>query len=146
MNIYVAGGLELIDVARKLITFLAAVPGITITYDWTQHGSVQGLGPGRYREVATREAQGVLDADLVIAIPGGKGTHVEMGIAIGRGIPIMLLDPNSLLWKTDLTRDCVFHFHPLVSRIEVDALQDFQGFLDLLTALVTVPVRADFKG
>lgn len=91
MKIYVATGLEHADRARVVQSVLRD-DGHEITYGWTVHGSVQDAGPKRIAEVARLEAAGVRAADLLIAIlPGGRGTHVEIGLALGRGIPVILL-------------------------------------------------------
>lgn len=44
---------------------------------------MQAEGPGRIAEVAQNEAAGVQEAELFIALlPGGRGTHTELGMAI----------------------------------------------------------------
>jgi len=91
MKIYVATGLEYADRA-KIVQSVLRDDGHEITYDWTVHGSVQDAGPEHIAEVARLEAAGVRAADLLIAIlPGGCGTHVEIGLALGRGIPVILM-------------------------------------------------------
>lgn len=70
--------------------------GHEITYDWTQHGPVWPEGLDRVREVAFNEFQGVEDADVVIVLcPGGRGTHIEMGVAIATYRPIVLISADS---------------------------------------------------
>jgi len=62
-----------------------------ITYDWTLHGSVKKTSIERLQEVGLKMTQGVLDADVVIVLlPGGKGTHTELGMAIARNKKIIL--------------------------------------------------------
>jgi len=90
-RIYIASALENAAAVRELRDALA-VRGIGLTYDWTGHGSVQDQGEERIREVGRAEAQGVRDADLVVVLlPGGRGTHTELGIAIGAGVPVVLV-------------------------------------------------------
>lgn len=87
MRYYIATALER-AADHTLVRDAMAAAGHQITYDWTAHGSVQSEGLDRIREVAEAETRGVLDADLVIVLlPGGRGTHAELGIAIGAGIP-----------------------------------------------------------
>lgn len=86
MKFYIASKLENAENVRRLAVVLVAA-GWEHTYDWTAHGNVRGDGPvdlARVRLVGRAEARAVLLADVVIVLlPGGRGTHVEMGIAIG---------------------------------------------------------------
>lgn len=83
MKAYIASSLDNADEARA-ITEALELDGWTITYRWFDHGSAQDRGEAGIREVAQAELDGVVGADLVIvALPGARGTHVELGIAIG---------------------------------------------------------------
>lgn len=85
--------------------------GWEVTYDWTTHGSVAG-DEVLARQVAINEIQGVLDADVVVVLlPGGKGTHTELGAALAQGIPVILCAPEGL--PAD-GRYPSFYRHPLV--------------------------------
>jgi len=80
---YIATKLERADDHRIVAEKMASL-GWRLTYDWTVHGSVQDQGPERMRQVARNERSAVLDADVVIVLlPGGRGTHSELGIALG---------------------------------------------------------------
>jgi nucleoside 2-deoxyribosyltransferase len=93
-SVYVATGLENRTLAAQVISALREA-GFRITYDWTTHGSVSGEPLERRREVALDEANGVRKAALlVVLLPGGRGTHVEMGIAIGLAIPVVLISED----------------------------------------------------
>lgn len=71
------------------------------TYDWTLNGRSTSLD--QLREIGQKEKDAVIESDLVIVLlPGGKGTHVELGIALAHGKRIILfseneeiLDPNT---------------------------------------------------
>jgi NTP pyrophosphatase (non-canonical NTP hydrolase) len=76
--------------------------GVELTYDWTQlahHNGAEGWWSipfaereNRLRDVAQEEVQGVQDADLlVVLLPGRKGTHVELGVAIASGVPVLIV-------------------------------------------------------
>ena len=111
LHIYVATGLEYAHRARLVGCALRAA-GHKITYDWTTHGSVQGEGFGRLAEVAQAERDGVAVADLVIAIlPGGRGTHIEIGMALGYGIPVALLYQDGCYYT-----ECAFYSLPEIDR------------------------------
>jgi hypothetical protein len=112
-KLYIASRLANAANVRNLGARLVS-EGCKITYDWTRHGSVE-REPHRWAEVAVAEVQGVMNADILVALlPGGNGTHVELGLALGTGIPILLVFTE----KEDLTYPsgypCVFHHHPMV--------------------------------
>jgi nucleoside 2-deoxyribosyltransferase len=91
IQFYLATRLENIETAKAVIETLQS-RGLVCTYDWTTHGPVWAGGKERLEEVAIKELGGVFDADVVIVIlPGGRGTHVEMGFAMGLGKPIILV-------------------------------------------------------
>jgi putative intracellular protease/amidase len=112
MRYYIATKLER-HADHNLVRDLMAARGHEITYDWTKHGPVWSRGSDVIREVAQLETRGVLDADLVIVLlPGGRGTHAELGMAIAAGKPVLMhcADPD-LFGATPET--CAFYHHPL---------------------------------
>lgn len=115
MKYYIATKLENHAAHNDLRDALASM-GHTITYDWTVHGPVYLQGIERIREVAQLEHQGVADADMVIMLwPGGRGTHVELGMAISLGKHCVLIsrvkDHHLATPET-----CAFYHHPKVER------------------------------
>ena len=94
--------------------------GHKLTYDWTSHGSVQSEGRERIADVCMREIFGVVQADVVIVLlPGGRGTHVELGLAIGLRKPVLLVGvPESFEQEGML---CSFYLAPLVKELLIDA-------------------------
>lgn len=116
---YIATGLERAEEQKALAAELDKM-GFTQTYNWASHGSVQDRGPEGIKEVAIAEVDGVLAADLFITLlPGARGTHTELGIAIadslqrvGRGNPKTLL----IVGPTEDAggRTCAFYLHPHV--------------------------------
>jgi nucleoside 2-deoxyribosyltransferase len=116
MKIYIASRLENFLQVQAVRDALAAA-GHTITYDWTLHGSVKDDGEARLREVALLELNGVRDADLVVVLlPGGRGTHAELGAANILGKPVILFSdkPHPLL-STDAT--CAFYWNENVYQL-----------------------------
>lgn len=115
MKFYIASKLENHAKVSELRNELVK-HGHCITYDWTAHCAVYGSGLARVRDVSVDETRGVLDADVVIVLwPGGRGTHVEMGIAIGAGKPVIFISPDSR--HHEATQEtCAFYHHPLVRR------------------------------
>lgn len=90
MRYYIATRLERAGDHNQLRDALGA-RGHEITYDWTTHGPVFRHGLARIREVAQLELEGVLAADFVVVLlPGGRGTHAELGMALATGKPVFL--------------------------------------------------------
>lgn len=116
MKYYIATRLERY-VDHNLVRNWMATRGHEITYDWTSHGSVKDQGADRIREVAEAETRGVVDADLVIVLlPGGRGTHAELGMAIARGRPVLLHSETGAEFAPG-SATCAFYHHPQCRRV-----------------------------
>jgi len=90
------------------------------TFAWTGE---DGTGSGGHAAIAMAELQGVREADvLVVLLPGGYGTHVEIGAALALGKPVILHAPDRKTLETPYL--CVFHYHPAVKLLisEVPAI------------------------
>jgi nucleoside 2-deoxyribosyltransferase len=93
------------------------------TFTWTGHdeGSLEA-----YAKTAVAELNGVREADvLIVLLPGGFGTHVEIGAALAMGKPVILHAPDRKILETPYP--CVFHYHPgvklLISKaVDVEVL------------------------
>jgi hypothetical protein len=142
---YIASGLDNVEQVKRVKARLDAA-GWEHTYDWTVHGSVQREGIDRLTEVASDESIGVFEADIFIGVlPGGRGTHTELGMAIGkldalacmalRGLVDFTYDIAKMvcLYSPDPDKDfstsagttCAFYFHPYVRRFtDLDAMID----------------------
>ena len=114
--------------------------GHQITYDWTSHGGVFREGLERLREVAVAELAGIEAADyIVVLLPGGRGTHTELGFALAHGKPALMLasrDEPDIFEPVE--RTCAFYHHPLVVRCHYLA--------DVLDAASALPDRAQLDG
>jgi len=94
MKIYIATKFESkadFHLAREQLERL----GHTITHDWTVEDAegLTGQELERYlKQCAIKDMYGVQTADAVLAInhPAGKRMFVEMGMAIGSGIPVFI--------------------------------------------------------
>jgi hypothetical protein len=119
-SFYIASSLENVENVKRLRDELVS-RGWTHTYDWSTHGSVQD-DPSRWRAVARAEVDGVIQADTVIVLmPGGRGTHVELGIALGIRAYVewdngCLTPAIHLIGDDPNPRTCVFYHHPAVVR------------------------------
>lgn len=121
--LYIASGLPNKERVIELRDKLAA-HGIPLTYDWTLHGRV--TDPQALIDISIGESDGVKNAKcLLVVLPGGKGTHVELGIAHALNIPIAILNED---------KDYVlvsFHFLPGIIRFveEQEAIDWVLGIL-----------------
>lgn len=89
--------------------------GHEISYDWTLHGSVKSVSKERLREVALLELNGVSEADFVIVLlPGGNGTHLELGFAIAKEKKVFLHMEDPLLCELGPQTNAFYH-HPDVT-------------------------------
>lgn len=117
MKMYIASRLENYLQVQALRDALLAA-GHTITYDWTVHGSVQGQGETRLREVAALEIKGVRDADLVVVLlPGGRGTHAELGAANVLGKPVILFSNSDDPFDCYMGTTCAFYWNENVHHL-----------------------------
>lgn len=87
------------------------VEGWKQTFAWSNRDE---HGPCGYADIAQAELSGVREADvLIVLLPGGFGTHVEIGAALALGKRIILHAPDRKTLETPYP--CVFHYHPLVT-------------------------------
>jgi hypothetical protein len=109
--------------ATPLLEALAA-RGWKRTFDWAK---LEPASESDYANLAVAEIAGIHDADVVIVIlPGGRGTHVEIGAALGMGKPVVLHAPTRE--KLEEPYRCAFHYHPAV-RILYSETLDVDGLL-----------------
>lgn len=122
MRFFVSGKVGVEDDAKAVMAALENA-GHEISFDWTRisHLRPYDENSAASREAACKEARGVKDADVlvILAHQGGVGMYVELGIAIGAGIPIRVV--------TDGESRTMFFHHPLVKRVAAvqDVLDEF---------------------
>lgn len=80
MTFYVASSFKNIPMVRAVTESLRAA-GHRLTYDWTQN---ERASTAKDLEcIGQEEKRAILEADVVIVLlPGGKGTHVELVLAL----------------------------------------------------------------
>jgi nucleoside 2-deoxyribosyltransferase len=92
MKFYVASSFKNIETVRNVSERLKS-KGFTHTYDWTQNKRASKME--QLREIGQKEKNAVIEADfIIILLPAGKGSHIELGIALGQGKRIYLYSPN----------------------------------------------------
>lgn len=147
MKFYLASGLKNIEAARKLIDDLCKHEGWHNTYNWTKHGSAAKMAENQqvsYADIAmgiaAAEIDGVRDAQVVVVLmPGGRGTHAELGAALACGKPVLMLYND--VTELETPYPCVFYNHPHVKRVCISELKDSEGNLRPLDEAVITLAR-----
>lgn len=113
MKFYIATGYDN-DAEHNRIRDLLVEHGHTITFDWT---IPKREGKGNRNELASAEVVGVSSADaLIVLLPGARGTHVEIGVALACAVPVLLCTGEVK------DTDCVFYDHSNVFKVNRDTL------------------------
>ena len=113
MRYYIATSLSRAEEHNKLRDILNEL-GHELTYDWTVHGNVRNESSSDIAEVAEAEVNAVADAHVVIVLlPGGRGTHTELGVALGREIRVIIVGDIELGFFSSDDRTCAFYHHGL---------------------------------
>jgi Nucleoside 2-deoxyribosyltransferase len=106
------------------------------TFIWTDQ---DGKGPGGHAEIAVKELEGVQAADvLVVLLPGGYGTHVEIGAALAMGKAVIIHSPDHKILETPYP--CIFHYHPAV-KLLVSEVLDIEAVLACMESCVKLKSR-----
>lgn len=103
---YVASSFRNID-AVNYVTNQLVTKGYVHTYDWTKNAKAREEQTSTFEdliEIGQKEKNAVMESDLVvILLPGGKGTHIELGIAIGQGKKVFLYSPDGAIDNFETT-------------------------------------------
>ncbi|CAN7403880.1 nucleoside 2-deoxyribosyltransferase [Rossellomorea sp. LjRoot5] len=87
--------------------------GFIQAYDWTRNeraSTVKDL-----QHIGQNEKDAIIDSNVVIImLPGGKGSHVELGIALGLEKRIILYSPNDEVH--DFANTTTFYHLPEVEK------------------------------
>lgn len=124
MKVYVATAVENKAMAVEVMKEVEA-RSHEITYNWTTHGRV--YNEDELEPIAIEEVEGVKAADvLIVLLPGGWGTHCELGISLGLDRPILAFAYAENAWTQPITgKFCTFHKHPNIHRYEtIETLLD----------------------
>ncbi len=125
MKFYLASSLKNIELVRYVSKVLIE-KGFINTYDWTTNENVATLE--ELKIIGQEEKEAVIKADFVVVLfPAGKGSHIELGIALGSGKKVYLYSPNKEVDNFETTstfyhlpeiEKCFGTIEDLVARIE----------------------------
>ncbi|MBS4175632.1 group-specific protein [Bacillus sp. FJAT-49736] len=95
MKFYIASSFQNVETVRNLSRKLVEI-GMQQTYDWTQNERTSA--EEELRKIGVKEKEAVLESDIfILVLPGGKGSHTELGIAIGSRVGrIYIFSPGSV--------------------------------------------------
>lgn len=92
MKFYIGSSFKNIDNVRYLSDKLKEI-GLIHTYDWTQNQRASTVN--QLREIGQSEKAAVIESDFVVTLlPAGKGSHIELGMALGQNKKVYLHSPN----------------------------------------------------
>lgn len=98
---YIASSLKNIEIVRYVSESLVS-EGFIHTYDWTLNGNITSID--QLKDIGHKELDAVLKSDfIVVLLPAGKGSHVELGIALGKGIKVYLYSENDEINDLEMT-------------------------------------------
>jgi hypothetical protein len=120
MYFYIASGFMNKSLVQSLISQINKELSWSITYDWTQNNHAQTIE--ELQHIGIKEYEGVIKADVVIIVlPGGKGCHTELGIALGANKKIVLYDPQEKL--KNLEDATTFYYLPQITQWNGDVFE-----------------------
>jgi len=101
MRFYIASKLENYEQVKSLARLLR-LSGWEHTYDWTVRGSIKETNIETLKSVGQKEYDGVKNADIVIVLtPQGRGTHVELGMAIALNKVVYICHEDDKYFQCD---------------------------------------------
>ena len=121
MKFYISSRLHNIDQVRHVASLLKG-HGWTHTCDWTNF-VVSSNSPDSLRTIGEKELDGVRTADIVIVLtPQGRGTHIELGMAIALGKKVYIYHADDSYFLCD-DNTCSFYWLPQVKQLtgKIDA-------------------------
>lgn len=112
MKFYIASSFKNIESVRNAAEELKS-RGFIHTYDWT-NGRASSIA--ELEAIGSREKNAIMEADIVIILlPAGKGSHVELGIALATDKKIFLYSPDESV--NDLESTSTFYHVPEVEKV-----------------------------
>lgn len=110
---YIASRFGNKDTVRYVAQYLKD-KGFCHTYDWTKNE--RALTYTDLETIGSREKCAIIESDFVIVLlPAGKGSHIELGIALGQGKKIYLYSPDKSV--NDFATTSTFYHLPEVEKV-----------------------------
>lgn len=127
MKFYIASSFANLEKVREAAGLLKE-QGFEQTYDWTQNSRASSIED--LKRIGQLEREAVLKADfLVVLLPAGKGSHIELGIAAGQGKPVYLLSESEAYFEFDVTS--TFYYLPEVKILIGSAMDNIRELIGI---------------
>ena len=111
MHFYIGSRFANIERVRELRDTLLS-QGHTHTYDWTTNDRATTLE--NLRAIGTSEFETIKASDFVIILlPAGNSSHIELGIALGAGVPVFVHDATNRFDDVETT-STFYHLNHVV--------------------------------
>lgn len=128
MKFYVGSGIknwELVNYYAKLLK----ENGWVQTHDWVKNVS-DDISKDDMIKYASLESQGVVDADVVIMLlPGGRGAHIELGMAMALNKKIFLCSTTEKEFSIENT--VAFYELPKIIQLVGNAEDNVKKIIEL---------------
>lgn len=132
MKFYVASSFRNIEKVRKVSKQLKS-KGYIHTFDWTNNVKASTLED--LKQIGEKEKNAVAEADfIVVLLPAGKGSHIELGIALG-------LNKRIILYSSDGE---INNFSTTSTFYHLSGIEKFIGSLDELVEYLTSNVKVHY--
>lgn len=116
MKFYIASSLKNDEQVRGLSRLLKDA-GWEHTFDWTRYCPVKETSLELLKSIGEQEFEGIRQADAVIVLtPKGRGTHMELGMAIALGKKVYLCHCDDTYFQCD-DNTAAFYWLPQVNRL-----------------------------
>lgn len=110
---YIASSFKNKHIVRNVSKHLKS-RGFIQTYDWTNNERASTYE--ELKEIGQYEKNAVIEADFIIVLlPAGKGSHIELGIALGRGKKVYIHSSSAGMDNFETTS--TFYFLPEVRKL-----------------------------
>lgn len=114
MKFYIGAGLKSAEIVKNIASRLTQI-GWEHTYDWTKDVNEEETTQ-ELTTYAKLEQQAIYDSDIVIIVlPGGRGTHIELGMALALNKKIYLYSAQEETFSIENTVD--FYELPCIHRV-----------------------------
>jgi nucleoside 2-deoxyribosyltransferase len=134
MRFYIATQLANVEQQQELSQYLIDA-GHELSFDWSKQDNElktdRVFSKKEYELYARNDLQGVLSADvLIVLLPGGLGTHVELGVALAMNKKIIIVGDQKMYGYT-----CVFYNTKGVTRFTYGDYKLFDKIKEYFTDL-----------
>ncbi len=136
MKFYIASSFANQEMVKKLSRLLMQ-KGHEQTYDWTMNSKADSAEA--LSTIGQLEKNAVSDCDVFfILLPGGKGSHIELGLALAGEKKVYLFSETDVF--SDISMSTTFYHLPEVERV-IGSLKDLAEMSTVLTSKAQQSMR-----